>query len=135
VVGGCGDGKPGSEPPTSDCGARDYMGLGTVVVNDGSVRILADEPIGTDPWTSCGWRLALADPHAPPTTLTSRDPAVPTGRQAPPADSVFNASHRFEITGSLSCSRDGQGTLQRFTFDWTLTFCRVEEGQVQRAEC
>lgn len=135
VVGGCGDGEPGSGPPTSDCGARDYMGLGTVVVNDGSVRILADEPIGTDPWTNCGWRLAFADPLAPPTTMTSCDSAVPSGGQVPSADSVFNTSHRFEITGSLSCSRDGQGTLQRFTFDWTLNFCRVEEGQVQRAEC
>lgn len=129
IVGGCGDGEPGGGAPALDCGPRDYAGVGTIVVDDGTLRILADEPIGAKPWTSCGWRLAFADPLAPPVTLKDCAQAAPSGGEVPSVDSVFNTSKQFEITGSLSCSRDGQGSLERFTFDWTLTFCRVEEGQ------
>jgi len=130
-VGGCGDGDGDSSPPQPDCGPRDYAGIATILVNDGAVRVLADEP-SSDPWRDCGSRFPFADPLAPPHTMDGCPSAQETGGKVPSPDSVFHESGRFEISGSLSCSRDGEGSLQRFTFDWTLTFCRVVDG---RSDC
>jgi hypothetical protein len=126
-VSGCGDGDGSYTPPQPDCGSRDYAGIATLLVNDGAVRVLADEP-SSDPWKHCGWRLPFADPLSPPSSMDSCPAAQEKGGKVPSPDSVFHESGRFEITGSLTCSRDGQGSLERFTFDWTLTFCRVVEG-------
>jgi hypothetical protein len=127
-VSGCGDGDGSYTPPQPDCGARDYPGLATIIVNDGAIRVLADEPNG-DPWRHCGSRFPFADPLAPPSSMSACASPQEKGGAVPSADAVFNESGRFEITGSLSCSRDGEGSLHRFSFDWTLTFCRVVEGK------
>jgi hypothetical protein len=127
-VSGCGDGDGSSAPPQPDCGARDYLGLATILVNDGAVRVLADEP-NSEPWRHCGSRFPFADPLAPPSAMSSCASPQETGGAVPSADSVFNKNNRFEISGSLSCARDGEGSLHRFTFEWTLTFCRVVEGK------
>lgn len=127
-VGGCADGGGvGSAPPQPDCGPRDYAGIATLVVADGTLRVLADQP-GAKPWASCGWATPFADPLSPPSSMGACASATPTGGEVPSADSVFNERGTFEITGALGCSRDGDGSLQRFTFEWTLTFCRVVDG-------
>jgi hypothetical protein len=72
--------------------------------------------------------MPFADPLSPPSSMSSCASAEPGGGRVPSVDSVFNERGAFEITGTLACSRDGQGSLQRFTFDWTLTFCRVVDG-------
>src|SRR5690606_36539894 len=128
-VGGCGDGDGSWNPPQPDCGARDYLGIATMVVNEGTMRVLADKPLDEQPWKDCGAGLDFADPLAPPSTMQACTAAKPAGGEVPSADTVFNTSERFEITGSLSCARDGKGSLSRFTFDWTLTFCRVVDGK------
>lgn len=125
-IGGCGDGDGDYSPPQPDCGAREYGGLATLLVNDGRVRVLADEP-SNDPWKNCGWSMPFADPLSPPGSIRACASAQETGGQVPSADSVFGTKGTFEITGSLNCSRDRDGSLERFTFDWTLTFCRVDD--------
>lgn len=127
-VGGCGDGDGGgSAPPQPDCGPRQYAGIATLLVADGTLRVLADQP-SSRPWSECGWAMPFADPLSPPSSMSSCASAEPGGGRVPSVDSVFNERGTFEITGTLACSRDGQGSLQRFTFDWTLTFCRVVDG-------
>jgi hypothetical protein len=127
-IGGCGDGDGSYVPPVPDCGTRDYSGLATILVSEkGTVRVLADEPSG-NVWRDCGWGFPFADPLAPPASMSNCPSAQEDGGAVPSPDAVFNENGRFEITGSLSCSRDGDGSLQRLTFDWTLTFCRVVDG-------
>jgi hypothetical protein len=127
-IGGCGDGDGSYVPPVPDCGTRDYSGLATLLVSEkGTVRVLATEPSG-DVWRECGWGFPFADPLAPPARMSDCASAQEDGGTVPSPDAVFNENGRFEITGSLSCSRDGDGSLQRLTFDWTLTFCRVVNG-------
>ena len=102
-------------------------GIATLVVADGTLRVLADQP-GAKPWASCGWAMPFADPLSPHSSMGACASATPTGGEVPSADSVFNERGTFEITGTLGCSRDGEGSLQRFTLEWTLTFCRVVDG-------
>lgn len=126
-IGGCGLGTGEGIDNSNDCGPRDYAGIATIMVNEGSIRMLADRPLDERPWDNCGSGFLFADPLAPPTTMANCQNPQLSGGEVPSADSVFNKSGRFEISGTLNCSRDSEGSLNRFTFDWTLTFCRVNE--------
>lgn len=129
----CGDGIGGWTPPQPDCGPRDYLGLATLLLQDGEVRVLGNDD--DKEWEHCGSGLPYANPLTPPTQMSKCHGAAPVGGQVPSADAVFGERGWFEITGSLSCSRDGEGSLDRFTFDWTLKFCRIDQEGERSKNC
>jgi len=124
-VGGCADGNPNAAQPKIDCGARDYEGLVTVELVEGALRVVGENPTGHPVWTNCGGRDSLT----PYNRFQSCDSGGLTGGLVPSADSVFHPSGRFTISGAARCGHDSPGYLDRYTFDWTLTFCRVVEGE------
>lgn len=126
-VGGCGDGDGTGFTPQQDCGPRDLLGVVSVNVRDGVYFLTSEGATGTA-WSDCGWSTYPRDPVAPPERLSACADADVGGGEMPSIDSIFNPRGWFEVSGTLECSRDGDGTLQRFTFDWTLKFCRVTDG-------
>lgn len=125
--GGCGDGD-GSGAPQSDCGPRDYLGIVTVNALDGQVHLTENGAIGRV-WTDCGVPLRPNEPLAAPATLAACSNAARTGGEVPSPDVVFSERGSFEISGTLTCDRIGNGVLEQYDFDWTLEFCRVVDGE------
>ncbi|WP_167052130.1 hypothetical protein [Salinibacterium sp. ZJ77] len=126
-IGGCGDGRGDGYTPQPDCGPRDLLGVVSVNVRDGVYFLTADDVHGSG-WNDCGWSSFPRDPVAPPERLSACADADVGGGEMPSIDSIFNPRGWFEVSGTLECRRDGDGTLERFTFDWTLKFCRVTDG-------
>lgn len=119
----CADGL-GLPPPQPDCGTRDFRGIATMNILDGTIHITADTPVGT-PWKHCGWQ----NVPAPPRELTSCKNATRTGGVLPSLDTIYNQNNKaFTISGTLACNSGGVGSLRRFSFDWQLDFCRIVDG-------
>ena len=128
--GGCGDGKEGVAPPQTDCGERAFLGMSTVNLLGEFLYITVDEIAG-NAWKHCGSSLqpTVAGIVSPPNSLDNCQGHHIDGGEIPNLDTVFNTSNKFEVSGELRCSREGGGSLHRFSFDWTLEFCRIVEGK------
>lgn len=129
--GDCGDGEDTGGGSGPDCGPREYLGIVTVNGLDGEVHLTQNESIGRV-WERCGMPMIPSEPLAPPATLDGCPAASRTGGKVPSPDVVFSERGSFEISGTLTCDRLGNGTLGQFEFDWTLEFCRVVDG---RSDC
>ena len=132
-VGGCGDGNGSGYTPQPDCGARDLTGVVSINVSGGVYFLTAESPLG-QAWNDCGGRTFPSDPLAPPVQIRDCANADMGGGEMPSLDAIFNPRGWFEISGTLDCSRDGEGTLQRYTFEWTMKFCRVVDGKSEGCE-
>lgn len=128
---GCGDGGGAAGSViVPDCGERSFMGLGTVTMLSDFLYVTVDHLVGQK-WQHCNLPLAptVDGIISPPPSLELCRNAYLDGGEIPGVDTVFSDSNYFEISGELRCSHDGRGSLQRFSFDWTLEFCRIVEGE------
>lgn len=127
---GCGDGDGTGVNIAPDCGERSFMGMGTVTRLSDILYVTVDHLVGQK-WQHCKLPLAptVEDVVSPPQSLELCRNAYLDKGEIPSVDTVFSDTNYFEIEGELRCSYDGRGSLQRFTFDWTLEFCRIVDGE------
>lgn len=123
---GCGDGGGGGggEPPAPDCGVRNYTGTVEVTVPKPRTLLTSDKSGGADdPWSNCGPQVPWLVP-----TAENCQSAQTSGGKMPPIADIFDPSKAvLEVTGALTCSETGTGSMRDFTYEWTLVLCRVDE--------
>lgn len=125
-ISGCGGGGEG-EMPQEDCGPRNFLGIVTINSLDNAVHITSrDKPLG-GAWTNCGTLWPQNPAFAP--NLANCPGVQLSGGKVPSADAVFGQRGSFQISGSTQCYRHQDGTLSQNTFNWTLDFCRIKDGE------
>ncbi len=128
----CGDGGGGGGQPTPpDCGVREYAG--TLAVTVPTPRTLYVSNAGFmhsgDLWQECGSSVLPSDPPGVPSLEQCPNPKR-SGGKTPSINDIFDTEKRkIEVNGSLTCAREGNGTLSEVEFEWTLVFCRVVEDE------
>ncbi|WP_284255021.1 hypothetical protein [Pseudolysinimonas kribbensis] len=122
-----------STPPkkSSDCGVRDYNSTLDATIPKARHVYLADEvPNIYGLWKDCGtMKLQPADPPVAPTMDGCQSPKVSGGRMPSTADIFDKSKKRLEISGTMSCRTEGAGSLSTLEYNWSLEFCRVENGK------
>gem|GEM_PF-1956358 len=127
-TGSCGDGIGGWTPPTPDCGARNYLDLVSIVLKDGALVVLGNYDDRDDPWKHCGSLGRMSNPLTAPQQMSHCEAPEVSGGIMPTVDAIYNKlKDTFEIPGTVKCYVDEPGYLDNYTFEWKLTFCRVND--------
>ncbi len=125
---GCGDGTGDGETTAMDCGTRDFE-AGLEVNRKGASFVVTGAPFVERPWSHCGGGTQPREGLVPPNLADCKSMSA-GGGLVPPIDDVFDAKKsKLEVSGSLTCSENREGSLMDYRFDWTLTFCRIVEAK------
>jgi hypothetical protein len=132
-AGGCVGGGGFSSPPkqADDCGVRSYDSTLDATIPKPRHLYVADEVPGIlGLWKNCGTSaLYPEDPPVAPSMNGCESPKVTGGRMPSTAD-IFDASKkRLDVSGTLSCRSEAPGRLWTLEYNWSLQFCRVENGK------
>ena len=129
--GGCGDGGGGSQPTPPDCGVREYPGqLAVTVPAPRNLFVSHGELMHSgDLWQECGSSVLPSDPPGVPSLGSCQNPQRSGGKMPSITDIFDTEKRKIEVTGSLTCSRHGNGSLDELEYEWTLVFCRIVDGE------
>ncbi|MEO6942811.1 MAG: hypothetical protein ABI238_03095 [Terrimesophilobacter sp.] len=127
---GCGDGNPNYTPPAPDCGPQSYTGQLDVVVPAARTMHLQGKRFqGLQLWKSCGSSFFVSDPPVA-VDFAACDSSHKTGGQFPSTAKVYDPKVKnFDVSGSMNCSTSKDGHLRELEYNWTLVFCRIEDGK------
>jgi hypothetical protein len=116
--------------PVDDCGVRDYDGVLQATMPKARHLYLAGTAAGgSDLWKHCGDPLRPTDAPVAPAIGYCVNSKVAGGKVPSIADIYDTSKKRFSVEGTLSCTEKGDGSIGEVDYNWTMQFCRIENGK------
>jgi hypothetical protein len=125
-----GGAESGGATPADDCGVRTYDAtLQATMPKARHLYLAGTHATTSNLWKHCGDPLQPSAPPVAPTIGACINSKVSGGKVPSTADIFDQSKKQLEITGTMTCSSEGKGSIQQVDYNWTLQLCRIENGK------